>query len=175
MKADIELVLVPRAANDPKRSMQYNVCVVNVILRFRRRTIVRQHTETCVDLNQITIPCKNYEESVAFYVRLGLRQIVDSPPRYARFETKSGTTLSIHAAGSSDAQSGTVVYFEVEEVDESVERLKRAGLEFESDPTDQSWLWREAYLRDPSGNKVCIYHAGENRRYPPWRIEGGAV
>ncbi len=128
-----------------------------------------------MDLNQITIPCQNYENSVAFYIRLGLRQIVDSPPRYARFETESGTTLSIHKVKSDNSKSDVVVYFEVENVDESVERLKRVGLEFESEPTDQDWLWREAYLRDPSGNRVCIYHAGQNRRYPPWRIEGGAV
>jgi hydroxymethylpyrimidine/phosphomethylpyrimidine kinase len=34
----------------------------------------------------------------------------------------------------------------------------------------QSWLWREAWLRDPAGNAVCLYHAGANRRFPPWRL-----
>ena len=38
-------------------------------------------------------------------------------------------------------------------------------------PVDQPWLWREARLRDPSGNEICLYHAGENRRFPPWRLE----
>lgn len=123
-----------------------------------------------MDLNQVTVPCGNYEKSVAFYIQLGLRQIVDSPPRYARFETESGTTLSIHKVESTDSVSGVVIYFEVVDVDESVEKLERAGLEFEVEPTDQSWLWREAYVRDPFGNRVCIYHAGQNRRYPPWRI-----
>ena len=37
-------------------------------------------------------------------------------------------------------------------------------------PIDQDWLWREARLADPSGNIICIYRAGENRRFPPWRI-----
>ena len=37
-------------------------------------------------------------------------------------------------------------------------------------PLDRDWLWREARLTDPSGNVICIYHAGENRRFPPWRI-----
>lgn len=128
-----------------------------------------------MDLNQVTIPFKSYAESVRFYLQLGLRQIVDSPPRYARFETKSGTTLSIHVAESSRSESGVVIYFEVDDVDASVTSLKRLGLEFENEPTDQSWLWREAYLRDPAGNMVCIYHAGENRRYPPWRIGADAV
>lgn len=128
-----------------------------------------------MDLNQVTIPCENYKNSVKFYVQLGLRQIVDSPPRYARFESEAGTTLSIHKVESSDSTPGVVIYFEVEDVDKSVERLKRAGLEFESEPIDQTWLWREAYVRDPFGNRVCIYHAGRNRRYPPWRVEGDAV
>ena len=30
----------------------------------------------------------------------------------------------------------------------------------------KSWLWREAYLRDPDGNKICLYYAGENGLRP---------
>lgn len=123
-----------------------------------------------MDLNQITVPCTDYDESVRFYQALGLLQIVDSPPRYARFETRSGATLSIHSAGSLPDGSGVVVYFEVADVDREVQRLKDLGLSFETDPADQHWLWREAYLRDPAGNLLCIYHAGDNRRFPPWRI-----
>ncbi|MEM7380928.1 MAG: VOC family protein, partial [Bacteroidota bacterium] len=37
-------------------------------------------------------------------------------------------------------------------------------------PRDQSWLWREARLKDPDGNTLILYHAGENRKNPPWRI-----
>ena len=124
-----------------------------------------------MDLNQVTVPCSDYDASVAFYKALGLRQIVDSPPRYARFETGRGTTFSIHAADTTAANPGFIVYFEVEDVDEAVDQLKDRGLSFDQAPTDQSWLWREAYLSDPSGNRVCIYHAGRHRRHPPWRIE----
>lgn len=122
-----------------------------------------------MDLNQITIPCVDYAASVAFYTKLGLRQIVDSAPRYARFESSSGTTMSIHAADPVTV-TGTTIYFEVDDVDAEVKRLKAEEFEFDSEPADQNWLWREAYLRDPAGNTVCIYHAGENRRFPPWRI-----
>jgi hydroxymethylpyrimidine/phosphomethylpyrimidine kinase len=34
----------------------------------------------------------------------------------------------------------------------------------------QPWLWREARLRDPFGNLICLYKAGEHRRHPPWRV-----
>lgn len=124
-----------------------------------------------MDLNQVTLPCTDYVESVCFYKLLGLTQIVDSPPRYARFETSAGTTLSIHSAGSCAESADVVIYFEVADVDFEVRRLQNLGLKFETAPTDQHWLWREAYLRDPAGNLICIYHAGQNRRYPPWRID----
>ena len=48
-------------------------------------------------LNQVTLGCLDYDRSVAFYQRLGLVQIVDSAPRYARFETETGETFSVHA------------------------------------------------------------------------------
>ena len=58
------------------------------------------------------------------------------------------------------------------DVDAAVASIQEQGLEFESEPVDQPWLWREAHLRDPAGNRLCIYHAGENRRFPPWRLPG---
>lgn len=124
-----------------------------------------------MNLNQVTLPCTVYAESVRFYETLGLRLIVDSPPNYARFETASGTTLSIHAAEPDAVASGVVVYFEVDDVDREVRKLSQQGIRFVSEPRDQSWLWREAHLNDPAGNRICIFHAGENRRYPPWRTQ----
>lgn len=124
-----------------------------------------------MDLNQITVPCDDYDASVNFYRLLGLRLIVDSPPRYARFETAAGTTLSLHADAVSANRGGVVVYFEVDDVDARVSELVERGVTFETEPVDQDWLWREAYLRDPAGNRLCIYKAGQNRRFPPWRVE----
>jgi hypothetical protein len=51
-----------------------------------------------------------------------------------------------------------------------VSRLAAAALRFEHDLVDQTWLWREARLRDPDGNQLCLFHAGENRLNPPWRL-----
>lgn len=124
-----------------------------------------------MDLNQVTVPCSDYAASVRFYRALGLTLIVDSPPGYARFETPSGQTLSIHLTETTEPAGDTVIYFEVPNVDLEVRKLEAAGLTFDSDPEDQDWLWREAYLRDPAGNMICIYHAGKNRRYPPWRVD----
>ena len=118
-------------------------------------------------LNQVTVGATDYDASVDFYKRLGLIQIVDAPPRYARFETPHGETFSIHRVDR--VLSTTVIYFEVEDVDGFVGKLEEIAVT--QPPTDGSWLWREARLRDPDGNEICIYHAGESRRFPPWRIE----
>jgi hydroxymethylpyrimidine/phosphomethylpyrimidine kinase len=116
-------------------------------------------------LNQVTVGVTDYDAAVDFYIRLGLVQIVDAPPRYARFETPSGETFSIHLADV--VNPTTIVYFEVGDVDAFVATLDLPLIHL---PVDQDWLWREARLADPSGNIVCIYHGGENRRFPPWRM-----
>ena len=108
--------------------------------------------------------------SVAFYKRLGLRLIVDSAPRYVRFECPRGSaTMSLHKVDEADTR-GITIYFECRDLDSRVESLKAMGLRFLSEPEDQPWLWREARLRDPSGNEICLFHAGDNRRSPPWRL-----
>ena len=63
-----------------------------------------------------------------------------------------------------------VIYFECEDLDDVAERLLAAGVRFDSLPEDQPWLWREARLRDPAGNVLCLFRAGRNRRDPPWRV-----
>jgi hydroxymethylpyrimidine/phosphomethylpyrimidine kinase len=120
-------------------------------------------------LNQVTVGSTNYSASVDFYIALGLRQIVDSPSNgYARFEVPNGATFSIHA--SENIGTSTVVYFESKRLDSWVNELVSDGFAFEQMPQDEEWGWREARLLDPSGNLVCLYSGGENRRYPPWRI-----
>ena len=42
--------------------------------------------------------------------------------------------------------------------------------ESEGPAAAQRWLWKEASLNDPDGNKIIIYEAGKNRKNPPWRI-----
>ena len=122
-------------------------------------------------LNQVTVGSRDYAASVDFYRALGLQQIVDSPSNgYARFEVPNGVTLSIHA--SDDNATSTVIYLESKRLDAWVTELTSQGYAFEQMPQDESWGWREARLLDPSGNIVCLYSAGENRRYPPWRISG---
>jgi hydroxymethylpyrimidine/phosphomethylpyrimidine kinase len=123
-----------------------------------------------LNMNQVTLPARDYGEAVAFYRMLGLVQIVDSPSNgYARFECPGGATLSIHLEPD-PTPGGTVVYFEHGRLDQWVLELEGAGLFVEQKPRDESWGWREARLADPTGNRLCLYQAGEMRRFPPWRL-----
>jgi len=123
-------------------------------------------------LNQVTVTGTDYARSIDFYRRLGLQQIVDSPENgYARFETAGGVTLSVQIDPEEKIIATTAIYLECDDLDERVEALARSGIGFEHGPRNQPWMWREARLRDPDGNIIFFYKAGEHRRFPPWRME----
>lgn len=124
-----------------------------------------------MNLNQITIPSLNLNTSVAFYQTLGLKLIVKALPHYARFECPDGdASFSIHLVEKLPQGAGIYVYFECDSLDSYVESLQKKEVVFDELPTDKRWLWREARLKDPDGNQLILYHAGENRLNPPWRI-----
>ncbi len=124
-----------------------------------------------MDLNQVTIEVLDFKASVAFYQKIGLRLIVSARGEYARFELPSGaSTLSLHQSNYPSI-CGPLLYFEVDDVDARFLELTDLGVRFDTKPKDQSWRWREARFCDPSGNRLCLYHAGIDRRFPPWRIE----
>ena len=123
-----------------------------------------------VNLNQITLPVIDMEISTKFYRDLGFTQIVDTP-HYSRFECPDGGSTFSLSLETGELVCGTVIYFEHEQLDELVNTLKAKGFVFDQEPTDQSYLWREAILHDPSGHKIKLYWAGENRINPPWRVE----
>jgi catechol 2,3-dioxygenase-like lactoylglutathione lyase family enzyme len=119
-------------------------------------------------LNQVTLPAKDLQASIDFYITLGFSLIVRND-HYARFENpEDHSTLSLELRAESG--DGAHVYFECDDLDVRVAALKAKGIGFQSGSEDKSWLWREAWLRDPAGNKLCLYFAGNNRRFPPWRL-----
>lgn len=125
-----------------------------------------------MELNQITLPALDVPDSVAFYRRMGFELIVETP-HYARFKSVVGdTTFSLHAVAALTGAPQAVVYFECAALDQKVAELQAAGFRFVQEPRDEPWLWREARLLDPAGNVLCLYHAGDNRLNPPWRVGG---
>jgi catechol 2,3-dioxygenase-like lactoylglutathione lyase family enzyme len=124
-----------------------------------------------MDLNQITLPAADLSASIAFYQTLGLRLIVRSDTGYARFELPSGaTTLSLHSDDAA-TPSTAVLYFETDDIQGRYDALCAQGIRFDTPPRLQRWRWTEARFSDPTGHPLCLFHAGPDRRFPPWRLD----
>lgn len=124
-----------------------------------------------LNLNQVTLAVTDVERSIRFYEQLGLKLIVKSLPHYARFECPEGdATFSLHLAEKSTAENSVWIYFEVQELDAFVHSLAAQHILIEEMPNDKPWLWREARLKDPDQHLIILYHAGNNRKNPPWKI-----
>jgi catechol 2,3-dioxygenase-like lactoylglutathione lyase family enzyme len=122
-----------------------------------------------VRLNHVTLIVSEFERSKRFYRSLGLVQIVDAPPRYARFRCVGGdATLSIEVTGEAPTQ-GVQLFFECEALDETVTSLKAKGIGFDQKPKRHA-LSREARLRDPDGHDLRLYFAAYYRLNPSWRL-----
>lgn len=118
-------------------------------------------------MHQVTLAVHDMDAATAFYQRLGLVLIVDAAPRYRRFETPGGETVSLHEEAGFAGADWPLVYFEYER-----NALDTLCAELGLTPQDQRYGWREADIRDPSGNRIRLFHAGDNRRFPPWRVDG---
>lgn len=123
-----------------------------------------------MNLNQVTLPVNDMEKTACFYRKMGFLQIVDTP-HYARFECPQGSATFSLSLETEAFANKTTIYFEHKALDQLVEQLVDKGFKFSQMPQDMSFLWREAILFDPSGNKIKLYWAGENRLNPPWRVE----
>lgn len=123
-----------------------------------------------MNLNQVTLPVDDMAAAVAFYLKLGFIQIVEGD-QYTRFECPEGDATFSLMLTDTPSQHGVIVYFEHRHLDHWVDELQAKGIVFEQRPQDQPYLWREAVLKDPAGNTLKLYWAGENRHNPPWRVE----
>jgi catechol 2,3-dioxygenase-like lactoylglutathione lyase family enzyme len=123
-----------------------------------------------MNLNHVTVSVTAMAPALDFYRLLGLKLIVLND-HYARFEVPEGdATFSIELADSVASGNTPQLFFECGDIDAQAARLAAAGVAFELPPTDMPWLWRQAHMRDPSGNLICLFRAGEIRKQPPWRL-----
>ncbi|MCK6264382.1 VOC family protein [Vibrio sp. ZSDE26] len=125
-----------------------------------------------MNLNQVTLAVHDIDLAIEFYTKLGLIQIV-ADDHYARFSLPDGNaSFSVYLdPAKENLDCRGVIYFEHQELDKLVADLKELGVQFDQEPTMQPYLWKEASLSDPSGNKIKLYWAGENRLNPPWKME----
>ncbi len=123
-----------------------------------------------MNLNQVTIKSQDVDRATNFYLKLGLKLIVDSSPRYVRLALPCGeSTLSISAA-EGNCETSTIMYFEVDDLNLTYHQLTAQGVKFKTAPQEQRWLWHEASLKDPDGHPLILFNAGKNRKEPPWKV-----
>ncbi len=121
-----------------------------------------------MNLNQITLPVTDVERSIAFYQKFGHKLIAKALPHCARFECPEGdATFSVHKVDEMPKAPHVSIYFEVDELDPIVDSLIAKGISFDELPNNKPWRWREARLKDPDGNELILYFAGDNRKNPP--------
>ena len=124
--------------------------------------------------NHVTIIVSDFERSKEFYRKIGLTQIVDAPPRYARFTFPDGdATLSIEVhPGAPGAPGSAEIFLECTDVDATFAAMRASGVDFYQEPTDMFYLWREARFRDPDGHELRLYTDATGARLdPPWKLQ----
>jgi catechol 2,3-dioxygenase-like lactoylglutathione lyase family enzyme len=71
----------------------------------------------------------------------------------------SDEKMNVQVSFASEGGSGTVVpelSVEVEDLDEAIKRIKKAGLKIEYGPATEPWGVRRFYVRDPFGKLINI-------------------
>ena len=119
-------------------------------------------------LNHVLLYVADVERALEFYRdKLGFKPLEIGLPDYARLVASEGdATIGLHRVGSEAAppwNEGVRLYLELEDLDAFYDRLAGLEVPFEQPPQDMPWGWRHAYLRDPDGHLLSLYHAGERR------------
>jgi len=124
-----------------------------------------------LSFNHAMIYLKDVGRGIDFYRDwLGFRLIEDFRHEgrsvYARMRAPGGDgTIALHQAGpgAAVASDGVRLYFEVPDLDEFCQKLRKRGFYFTQLPQMMPWGWRHAYLNDPEGHEISLYWAGELR------------
>ena len=124
-----------------------------------------------LNFNHAMIYLKDVGRGIDFYRDwLGFKVIEDYRHEgrsvYARLRAPGGEgTLALHQAGpgASVASDGVRLYFEVGDLDDFCNRLRKRGFYFTQLPQVMPWGWRHAYLNDPEGHEISLYWAGDLR------------
>ena len=125
-----------------------------------------------IEFNHAMIYVRDVPRALAFY-RDGLGfEIVEEMEGYARLRAPNGTgTIGLHRLAGEEQQmdtkaEGLRLYFEATDVDHVCVRLAKLGFRIDAPPRDMEWGWRHAYLKDPDGHEISVYHAGDLRFRP---------
>jgi predicted enzyme related to lactoylglutathione lyase len=132
----------------------------------------------------LEIPVSDVKKAVSFYENvLGLKKTYEHPV-WASFNV-GGVTFALAASGTKKSEKGakvckscslcvlryaagkmkldkeaptatSVIYFEVENLDETYKNLKEQGVRFITEPKEQGWGGRTAVMLDPDNNIIVL-------------------
>ncbi|RED65127.1 VOC family protein [Cohnella phaseoli] len=103
------------------------------------------------------INTQRIEAARSFYEEaLGLELLMDHG-WIATYGSEENMTVQISFASEGGSQTETPdLSIEVDDVDEALERMRRAGFPIEYGPADEPWGVRRFYVRDPFNKLVNI-------------------
>jgi catechol 2,3-dioxygenase-like lactoylglutathione lyase family enzyme len=113
-----------------------------------------------VKLDHLTLFVRDYQVARDWYVEnLGLATEFEAPERLvAAVQDSEGFTLFLEQAPLQAGGASCLLYFQVESVDETYERLRQHGVSFKIAPSRQFWGYG-AELTDPDGYRVRLWDA----------------
>jgi catechol 2,3-dioxygenase-like lactoylglutathione lyase family enzyme len=127
----------------------------------------KSRVHLAVNFNHALIHVKVLDPALHFYRDLlGFKEIDQIPGEYARLRSRnSQSTLALHLSRSPEVRppGGVWLYLEVRKLDQLCRRLQAVGVRFSQKPELMPWGWRQAFLKDPDGHKLCLYWAGVKR------------
>ena len=112
-------------------------------------------------IGQIAINAKDIDRAVAFYRdTLGMRFLFQAPPKLAFFDC-AGVRLMLNVAEKAELDApGSIVYYNVEDLEGAHMTLLERGVQFEHGPSliarmPDHELWM-AFFRDSEGNTLGL-------------------
>jgi methylmalonyl-CoA/ethylmalonyl-CoA epimerase len=111
-------------------------------------------------IRQIALVVRDLPAAIAFYRdRLGMRFLFQAPPGLAFFDC-DGIWLMLSTPEKDFDKPGSVIYFEVADIDATHRGLAEKGVEFIDAPhliadMGSYELWM-AFFRDPDGNALAL-------------------
>src|SRR5512133_3716265 len=136
-----------------------------------KRAPAKRSAGAKLSFNHAMVYAKDVERALGFYRDiLGMKMLdefrFEGKAVYARMQAPGGEdTIALHQAGpgASVASDGVRLYFEIRELDDFCQKLRKRGFVFTQQPQMMPWGWRHAYLNDPEGHEISLYWAGEQR------------
>lgn len=112
-------------------------------------------------VGQLLIPVDDFESGIAFYRDvLGLPFLFAAPPQMAFFQCGGVRLLVGVPEGGQAAQRGSMIYFQVPDIQAVHSSLQASGVQFLAEPhvvhrTPTSELWLDEFT-DPFGNHLAL-------------------